>query len=270
MQGRVYICHHDIPERILTTPSFATMVSGRHDDAANGLLGDLDGENIAAPDYHSEMRHQYHVWKHRLGDQDYVGFEHYRRAFFINPFSAAQLRRLDPELMRIQRVFFSTHNVIEGCKPDLFDSYIDLRRAFPVPMKSYLDKLMTNNDIVVQRMTDWNIEANWKEHHSHPEWEVFIDSIRATRFFSDSADLIDFSLNNAFYCNMYVMRTELFREYMEFWWLIMQRISERVEVKPRSLGFFAERLINFFVYGKRLQDPSFRLATLPYMMRYFF
>lgn len=72
-------------------------------------------------------------------------------------------------------------------------------------------------------------------------------------------------------CNMYIMRAELFDEYMSFWREAMLEV-ERV-VKPhadpyqsRVYGFLSERLFTLFLYQLRVEQPLLHVAELPYLV----
>ena len=264
MNGRVFICHHAVPARVLTTRSFVTLQSGAYDDEATGVLGDLGGQNIAALNGHSEMRHQYHVWRERLAGLDYVGFEHYRRWFFVNPLNAGQLHRFDAELLNLQRRFLSDElHVIEHIDDRSFKNVLELRRLYEVEVQRTLDRLLTDNDVVTQRAHRWRIDEQWGDGHSVQEWQTLVDVVRSTGFFRRSLELLDFRQNHIRFCNMYIMRIPVFLTYMEFWDECMKKIAPRVEETPRNLGYFAERIFNFFIYGMRLQDANFRVGMLP-------
>ena len=267
MNGRIYTCHHLPPERILSTSVFSTLVSGCRTDEVTGMLGDLGGVNIAAPNWHSEMRHQYHVWQERLTGMDYVGFEHYRRIFFVNPLNAVRMRRFCPDLLAVARQFWSDEGCV-GLRLDAaqFGQALDLRESFDDETRSMLDRLMRDSDIVTQRPQAHALDAQFKACHSAAEWDIFVDTVRGTRFHAMSAGLIDFSLRTSFFCNMHIMRTDMFLEYMEFWFACMTALEERIEKRERHFGFFSERLLNLFVNGKRLMDPLIRVRSLPFVI----
>ena len=245
---------------------FSTMLSGVRSDTATGLVGDLDGRNIAEPNWHSEMRHQYHVWQERLDGMDYVGFEHHRRLFYINPLPVPALRRYCPALVDVTCRFWSDEGRVGmPIGRAVFDAYLDLREGFAAEMKACLDASMQGCDVMTQRPHGQRIDEQFVACHQDTEWDHLVEVVKSTRFFARTSGLIDFSLRSPFYCNMYVMRTELFLEYMEFWWECMRRLEERVVLRPRYLGFFSERLANLFVYGKRLEDPGLRTRSLPFV-----
>ena len=250
---------------MLASDFFVSLVSGAHDDETTGVLGDLGGHNIASPNWHSEMRHQYHVWHDRLESLDYVGFEHYRRLFFLNPLNVARLRRFNPWLLDVARQLISDETCVGAVLDEtLFNAYLDLREICEGEMRSFTDALMENSDIVTHRVQPLRLDEQFKLNHPAEHWDIFTATVRETRFYARSHDMIDFGLRTSFFCNMYVVRTELFAEYMEFWWSVMETLSQRIPLRERYLGYFSERLVNLFIHGKRLADPRLRVRSLPF------
>ncbi len=266
MQGRIFTCHHVVPERIVADSLFSTLISGAHGDVRTGLLGDLDGRNIAKPNWHSEMRHQYHVWQDRLDGLDYVGFEHYRRLFLINPLNAVRMRRFNPWLLDIINQLSSDEHCVGAVLDQrLFNAYLDLREICEGEMKSHMDFIMENSDIVTHRVQPLRLDEQFKQFHPAEHWDIFVQTVRETGFFARSAGLVDFALRTTFFCNMHVTRTALFGEYMAFWWECMEQLRHRVPLSERYLGYFSERLLNLFVNGKRATDARLRVRTLPFV-----
>ena len=266
MNGRLFNCHHVLPDRVVSNSFVSTLMSAAHDDDRTGLLGDLGGANIAEPNWHSEMRHQYHVWHDRIDGLDYVGFEHYRRVFFINPLNASRLRRFNPWLLDIARQLHSDQTCIGAVLDEtLFNAYLDLREICEGEMKSHLDFVMSGCDVVTQRVQPLRIDEQFRQCHPSEDWDIFTDAVRQTRLFHASGGLLDFTLRTTFFCNMHIMRVALFDEYMQFWSECMQLLEARLTLHERYLGYFSERLVNLFVHGKRLQDARLRVATLPFV-----
>ncbi len=266
MNGRVFICHHMPPARVISTSLFATIRSGVSDDPATGLIGDLSGRNIAEPNRHSEMRHQFHVLHERAAGLDYVGFEHHRRIFFLEPVSAPYLYRIDPSLLAIARQFYSSqHLVTLAVDEAVFQSCLDLRITHDEAMKALVDRLMRDHDVMTQRPFAIPIDDDWRANHPAAEWDVLVDVVRRSGFFRQSFDLIDFSLGHVRFCSMYIMRLQIFRDYMDFWMECMAQLERLIDGCERHLGYFSERLLNFFLYGRRMQDASIRIGCLPYV-----
>ncbi len=266
MNGRIYICHHLPPSRIVANSLFSTLLCGAHDDERTGVLGDLGGRNIAEPNWHSEMRHQYHVWQDRIGDLDYVGFEHYRRLFFVNPLNAMRMRRFNPWLLDVVNQLIADETCVGAVLDQrLFNAYLDLREICEGEMKSHMDFVMASSDIITHRVQALRLDEQFKSFHPADDWDIFVRTVRETRFCHQSGGSLDFALKTTFYCNMHVMRTDLFRQYMEFWSDCMRMLEARLALRERYLGYFSERLLNLFVHGKRLQDARLRVRTLPFV-----
>ena len=266
MRGRIFICHHSPPRHILSTSLFATLQSGVGDDPATGLIGDLAGTNIATPNWHSEMRHQYHVLHDRMAGLDYVGFEHHRRIFTPDILPAVDLFRVDPALLAVSRCFCtSDHQVTLFVDDEVFQRCLEFRTTHDSAVKAAFDRLMQNHDIVTQRPFGLRIDEDWRTNHPPHEWDLLVETVRQSRFYRECYELIDFSMCSIRYCNMYIMRAALFYQYMEFWTECMARLETLIDKRERHFGYLSERLVNFFIYGKRMVDPTIRLGTLPYV-----
>lgn len=264
MRGRIFNCHHVIPDRIQSNAVFSTLVSGVESDPSTGLLGDLGGANIAIPNRHSEMRHQYHVWKELASDLDYVGFEHYRRIFFLQPFDVRRTALFEPSLADLVRGFSQAlgHNG-ELIDRHRFDRYLDLRDFAADDFARLLSRMMGRHEIVTRRMQDDQIDLQWFACHRREDWQVLVDAVRGTRFYRECHRAICFELRSVCFCSMHIMRTETFFEYMAFWSECMEHIEPRVSTEERYLGYFSERLLSLFLDGLRLRDPGCSHATLP-------
>jgi hypothetical protein len=266
MNGRIFTCHHVAPERVVATSLFSTLISGAPGDGLTGLISDLDGRNIAEPNWHSEMRHQYHVWQDRLDGLDYVGFEHYRRIFFINPLTAPRMRRFNPWLLEVANQLLIDELCVGGVLDHtLFNAYQDLREICEGEMKSHMDFVMNDADIITHRVQPLRLDEQFKQCHPPEHWDIFTQAVQETRFFAQSGGMIDFRLRATFFCNMHVMRTAFFRQYMDFWWETTRKLEQRLPLTERYLGYFAERLVNLFVNGLRHQMPRLRVRALPFV-----
>lgn len=102
MRFKIFVCHYKLPVLPLQTPLFSYLVSGERSAADGFWLGDLDGDNIAADNHFSELRHHYYVWKNLLSQYDYVGFEHYRRMLFIDLLPPERPALVAPDLLHIR------------------------------------------------------------------------------------------------------------------------------------------------------------------------
>src|SRR5580698_1320021 len=106
MRLKIFSCHHLKPEFTCNTEIFQTLVSNLPAPDDGSFMSDLSGINIADDNLYAELRHQFYVWKNLIEDYDYIGFEHYRRPFFIDPLPSERLAAEFPDLLPT-RLFFT-------------------------------------------------------------------------------------------------------------------------------------------------------------------
>lgn len=265
MRCMIYVCHHAAPAHVLRTPLFSTLVSGVRPRPGEAFDTDLDGENIAEMLEHSEMRQQYYVWKNTLLAYDYVGFEHYRRLFFLDPVAPGDAPV--PFVEDARAKFLSDQNLPRLVVDDAqFLAYLNMRRQMSFAAAGSLTAWIASHDIIVQRpLFEMELEAQWKTTHMADMWDVLVESILTNSYFDKRPARIDFSMRNPHFCNMYIMKAGLFDEYMKFWWQSISYVAARVEIYPRLLGHFAERIFNAFLMQKRMEQPLLRVGVLPHL-----
>ena len=162
MRLKIFSCHHLQPRFTCNTEIFQTLVSNIPSPADGSFMSDLDGINIAHDNLYAELRHQYFVWKNFIEDYDYIGFEHYRRPFFIDPLPAAELAARFSDLMAM-RLYFGAFN-IAGMRRDssVFSDYLTMRRSLDSACIAQVKGLIGSYDIVVPKANNENIERQWK------------------------------------------------------------------------------------------------------------
>lgn len=267
MNCTVYNCHHAAPDYSFKQPLFMSLVSGVPAPNDHGYLSDLDGENIASKLEHSEMRQQYYVWKNLLAGQDYVGFEHYRRLFFLDPLTDDQVRDRYPAVLDARFKIMGDHQL-----PRLvltrqeFDQHVTMRKNFGFAATEQLKSWISSHDVIVQRpLFHMALDAQWHSTHMSEMWGTLVEAALQSPYFNHHRCQIDFAMKTPHYCNMYIMRADLFDEYMHFWWNAVEYIASRITVYPRLVGHFAERLFNFFLFQKRMEYPLLRVTELPHL-----
>jgi hypothetical protein len=267
MNLKIFNCHHMVPDRPLTTGLFATLVSGLGSDPDGQYLGDLDGKNIADQLEHSEMRQQYHIWKEHLWKYDYVGFEHYRRLFCLDPLPGSEIATHYPRWRSIRQHLLSDQ---AACRHDLgsamFDQYLQMRREFDPAATLKLTQWIGSHDVIILRaILPDPIDTQWATTHMAEYWPILVGSVISNSYFRHRSIDVDFAMNQPAYCNMYILRSEIFDDYMKFWHEAVQYIASHITVYPRLVGHFAERLFNFYLMQKRMEDPLLKVGRLPYL-----
>jgi Domain of unknown function (DUF4422) len=268
MTAKIFTCHHLVPEYVFPPNRlFGMLISGTHSDPVAGYLGDLDGENIAGENIYSELRHQFFVWRNVLSKYDYVGFEHYRRVFFFDPASSAAARGGDLRRWRWRTHFHSVQNAAyaEASDDDLKD-YMTYRAGLGAGECRVLEDWISQHDIIVQRsfMHD-GLEQQWKSCLPADVWDITLDAVRdAFRAVGSGCDL-GAGVQTGFFNNMYIMRSDLFDQYMHFYMHAAHQILRRAQPFQRMLGHCGERIFSMWLYQRRIDDPMLRVQQHPFL-----
>ena len=268
MRLKIFSCHHLRPEFTCNTEVFQTLVSNMPAPHDRSFMSDLTGINIAGDNLYSELRHQFYVWKNLIADYDHVGFEHYRRPFFVDPLPSARIARYFPDVWEIRLFFAAFRDVGLHRDARVFGQYLEMRRSFDAETLENLKRWIGGYDIVVPRPNPENIERQWKS--CFPDdifWDVMVEGVKRSRMFRSRPNHIFFQLELCYFANMYIMRTELLDEYLTFCFDVLDYCrSHLLALQGRALGYFSERLFSFWLYQKRVEMPTLRVLELPFVM----
>lgn len=271
MRMRLYSCHHYIPAVYANNDLFTPMLTGPIEDPSSlphGIDWDGQGDNISTQEPFSDLRQQYFAWKNRLDSLDYIGFEHYRRPFFIDVMSPEKINHIYPALYQIRRqlwndlaewraaIDFRTHQM-----------HTAMRQALTRSEKDEIRRWVGQSDIITVRpVNNESIDGQWLRHHSHAVWH---DLIRVTKDLRSRAGCdyeVDTSIRSKYYLNMYIMKASLFDEYMTWLFAIITEMQKLYPNPERRLwGFVAERVFSFFVYSMRVRCPTLSITEIPHL-----
>jgi hypothetical protein len=265
MRLKIFSCHHLRPSLTCNTEIFQTLVSNIEAPADGAFMSDLHGLNIAQDNLYAELRHQYFVWKNLVKDYDYIGFEHYRRPFFIDPLPPEQLEAAFPEILALRQHFAAFH--IAGLRRNSADyaNYLAMRRTLDAPAIARVKTWLASYDIITPKANDENIETQWKQFHDPDCWDTLINAVRENRFFTTRPNRIFFALQRCYFANMYIMRRDLLDEYLTFCFEILALCRAQKHLIGRALGYFSERVFSFWLYQKRIDNPTLRVLELPFL-----
>ncbi len=218
------------------------------------MLHDDEGENISSknPRY-CELTAQYWAWKNI--DADYYGFCHYRRYFDFTE---------------------TSHK--ENDFGEIIDSYIDDHAAneYGIDDKT-IAEAVKGWDIITTPLNDVrriggfsNLKQHWDaDKHlrlkdlrhmydilcaRHPEYKVDADAVLNGR--------------KAAFCNMFIMKKEIFFEYNEWLFPLLDEFAEatdfsRMDVQTtRTVGHLSERLLNIFIAHKKRTGANWKTKQL--------
>lgn len=267
MRLKIFSCHHVRPEFTCNTEIFQTLVSDLPKPEDGSFMSDLDGVNIAGDNRYSELRHQFYVWKNLIGSYDYIGFEHYRRPFFIDTLPAARLAASFPDVWEMRLYFGAFNNVGLQRTPRIFDQHLAMRRSLDPADIMDLKQWIGSFDIVVPRPNIHDIEQQWKSCFTDDVlWNTMIEGIKGSRLFRTRPSFICTQMEVCYFANMYIMRSDMLDEYLTFCFEVLAFCQSRLVLGGRSLGYFSERVFSFWLYQKRIEMPRLRVLELPFVM----
>jgi hypothetical protein len=195
MRLKIYSCHHLRPEFTCNTEIFQTFVSNMPEPEDGSFMSDLGGINIADDNRYSELRHQYFVWKHLIGQYDYIGFEHYRRPFFIDTLPQEHLKANFPAVLTLRLYLTGFAQVGMRRKLDIFEQYLAMRRSLDVDDIAFLKRWIGGYDIVVPRPNIENIETQWRNcFDGNSLWDLMVEGVNQSEFFRNRPNFLCYQM----------------------------------------------------------------------------
>ena len=215
----------------------------------DNMIGDDTGDNISEKNYlYNELSVQYWAYRNlsQLNNPDYVGFMHHRRHFMFQmpkpaPNKVNELfhfNKLDKKY--IESIGLTDENIIDQVKgndilafsPIIFDDGISVREQF----KQYATSTLYGDKEIywpLVEQTETIVKTNYPD-------------------FSEAFDQY-FDGNKHYFCNMFIMRRDLFLEYSEWLFSILGLLEKEPEVnnlsilQSRTFGHIGERLLGVFL-----------------------
>ncbi len=224
------------------------------------FVQDVDGasgDSIVDKTAFSEGRGHYWLWKNvKFADEEFVSINQYRRCFWfpqLMPPGGPYASRVD--LMHKQQ----GQSVLLMSRRE----YIDYVHFVAASDRGPLNYWIRDLDLVVCRSLEYprSIAQIYGEHHRAADWEIYAQIARANGLDDGRHNWLTGHL-------MFIMRPDLFDEYMTLWWKVMQEVDQRVahEDDPyqhRKIGFLTERFMSSWLIKKRAETPTLRVQTLP-------
>lgn len=217
------------------------------------MLHDDVGDNISEKNpMYCELTAQYWAWKN--DSADYFGFCHYRRYFS-----------------------FSKEKYVEDAYGTILHDYLDASTETELALNDdAIEETVLSNDFIIGAPSDFSkhgINNLYEQYESATELHVEdLHTMMAVLkekhpAFSDAAD--EYMDGCLFYpCNMFVMKRELFHEYSEWLFSILEEVEKRIDSTfysiegLRTIGHLAERLLGiFFTYVKTFR-PNVKTSIL--------
>lgn len=184
-----------------------------------GILKDNSGDNISSknPNY-CELTALYWAWKNL--DGDYTGLSHYRRHF------------------------------VSKKSGDKWGN---------IASKSYIESKLSKSDIILPKPRNYYIETNYSQYvHAHHAIDLDITRSIIEEKYPEYLKAYDTSMKSTkgHRFNMFVMKNEFFKEYMEWMFDILFELEKRLDISAynsndkRVFGFVSERLLDVWIMTK--------------------
>jgi hypothetical protein len=254
----LFSCHHAAPDHVADTPLFRTLLSGLR---APGACSDLEGDNIAGREKFCELRHQYHVWRHRAHASDHLGFEHYRRALLIDPAA-------DP-LLAEARAHCAAGAAYAAMPVSARAAHQAMRRAFTADQRAAVERAIGGHDILFVEAIHAPVDAQFKANHAGAAalWDCFAARLDAHWGLVFPRRHLAFPAAWSGYRNMVVMRSEFFCEYMALIMPVLLAMDDEFPDAPaRIWGHLSERALGAYIMHKRMERPLLRVRQWPYLL----
>ena len=245
---RIYAVHHTPPQNFIRNDLFQDLLVG----VDNNYLGS-----------YAEVRAQ--LFAHQkliLGSEEMIGFEHYRRRFFF----LLGFHFKDPNLAKLSTSFISMRTVpLVYVGDTLFKTYLEERNSFP-----QIEEMITDSDVIIPRAVPFQVPLRdqYAMHHVVSDFDELYRVAMANPYFARMPEL--FETHELLHCNMFMMRWDLFEEWMEVFHEIMPQLEHLIAGKTgyqaRVLGFLTERLFTVFMLRLRFMYPQLLVAELPILV----
>ena len=219
----------------------------------DGMYHDDEGENISEKNpMYCELTAQYWAWKNDP-EADYYGFFHYRRYMSFsektlktNLFEDAELDRLD-------------------------DSSLDELNLKPEVMEKLIEQydVIGTTPVNLKRLHR-DLDSNYTQYAITPyqyaeDLDVMLDIIKEK--YPEYYDVAEYYLKKShigYFCNMFIMKKELFNKYCEWLFTILEEHERRRDYTNydvagyRVSGYLAERLFGiYYTYLKQKTDIKY-------------
>lgn len=205
----------------------------------------------------SEARGHYWLWKNvKFDDDEFVAINQYRRCFWfpqLMPPGGPWARQVDHMNKMLG------HSILHMSRAE----YIDYVHFVDIVDREPLNHWLRGADIVVCRPLGYprSIAQIYGEHHRAIDWEVFAQVCREN-------GLDDGRHNYLIGHLMFIMRPDLFDEYMTTWWRVMSEVEALIEpnndpYQHRAIGYLTERFMSAWLLKARGERPALNVQHLP-------
>ena len=214
-------------------------------------LHDDEGDNISQLNrMYCELTAQYWAWKNV--DASYYGFCHYRRYFDFN-----EKRHTENAWGEIIDKFISPETQAEYCLDD--DSIARAVEGWDIITTEFKDVRRFPNKAKTP-VDHWHLADTLYDEDLMKLFAILVDMHPE---FAEDVDAYANGTQSCF-CNMFIMRKELFGPYCEWVFAVLDKFMEHFDTEHystealRTPGHLAERLLNIYVMHLARTNPNLK------------
>lgn len=201
------------------------------------------GENIHERKDYCELRAHYYIWKNMITDsKKYIGFFHYRRYLDFSrggPYNSSEIKMLP------YKIVDNPYN-LSYSENQIYTSISEFDVIVPLP-----------------EYTGTKVLIRYSEMHRAEDLEIVSNIIDELFFEYSEAKNIYLNKKEEFYCNMFIMKKELFNDYCNWLFSILSEYDKRVINKPKNAnGYIGERLLGIYITYLETQGKK-KIGFLP-------
>lgn len=262
MENKINIfiaCHK--PTCVLKNPLFVPVQVGAAltDWRGEGMKYDNEGDNISEKNpWYCELTAQYWAWKNC--DCDYFGFFHYRRYLAFS-----DIYPVDASGRLQSKKTVCPYIELDDIREDLSSYRLD---------ESWMRQQIEKYDLitVLREKINTTVYRQYEQYHSVGDLDMILEILTQKYPEYKNASKQYMASKEIYYMNMFVMRKELFYEYMSWLFDILSEFENRKKgsdqqtMQTRLIGFLAERLFGVFYIYQR--EKGIACAELPYLKFY--
>ncbi|MCH5268709.1 MAG: DUF4422 domain-containing protein [Lachnospiraceae bacterium] len=205
------------------------------------MIGDDTGDNISELNRsYNELTSLYWAWKNydKLGSPDFIGLMHYRRHFVLNEGEIKVYEIPDME---------SEH-------------YFDALNYSPEKLLKELEGC----DFVCHLGKVNGIYKHYLANHRIEDMELALDILK--KMFPNYSKIADEYMKQDIgnFCNMFIFPKEMFFEYCEFIFGILEEFRQRTDISEKRF-FISERLTGIFIYEKMKQGLKYKVFPINFV-----
>ena len=209
------------------------------------MLRDDVGDNISSKNRsYGEMTAQYWAWKN--DDADYYGFFHYRRFMSFSDIKYPTNKFEDVEMEYLTETNIEKLDLTRDKMRDIINKY-DFIVTKPVTLKKLY----------------YLFDNNYKQYINPPyQYKEDLEKVlqiikeKSPKLYKPAIDYF-YKLPYGYFCNMFIMKKELFQEYCEWVFGILEEFDKTVDYSKYSIdgericGYLGERLMGVFYEYKK-------------------